>query len=70
MVLNTVLIVGTISKCAFFLLPELRHRLREEAGFSVTPYAARRAGTKAYMNTGLLRRPIYIKKNYSWCKCL
>ncbi len=36
-----------------FLLPELRQRLREEADFSVTPYAARRAGTKAYMNTGI-----------------
>ena len=36
-----------------FLLPELRQRLRQEADFSVTPYAARRAGTKAHMNTGL-----------------
>ena len=36
-----------------FTVPELRQRLREEADFSVTPYAARRAGTKAHMNTGL-----------------
>ena len=36
-----------------FLLPELRQRLRQEADFSVTPYAARRAGTKAHKNTGL-----------------
>ena len=47
-----------------FLLPELRQCLRQEADFSVTPYAARRAGTKAHMNTGLQEEAeIYIKKS-------
>ena len=47
-----------------FLLPELRQRLRQEADFSVTPYAARRAGTKAHVNTGLREEAeIYIRKN-------
>ena len=45
--------------------PELRQRLREEADFSVTPYAARSAGTKAHMNTGLREEAeIYIRKSY------
>ena len=44
--------------------PELRQRLREEADFSVTPYAARRVGTKAYINTGLWKEAeIYIRKS-------
>ena len=48
-----------------FLLHELRQRLRQEADFSVTPYAARRAGTKAHMYTGLREEAeIYIRKSY------
>ena len=35
------------------LYHELRQRLRQEADFSVAPYAAKRAGTKAHMNTGI-----------------